>query len=220
MESLLTKLYSRCAVADSEVATESSGSNRKAEAAVNVPNWPGCQQKPSKPRSVEIDEGVSLHHSETPPTRSMDAVPDSSDIRLKITVLQCQSSRESLAQPGVLNSPPDNVADAITQCQGSQSELESGDTTASGSPFVGQSSSGGNEGDMLLSRQELESFELLDVSEFENDNSSESLPPSPQPVPQSTSPRQATETTTAATTTGSSAFQFNQSKFITIRVMC
>ena len=205
MESLLTKLYSHCKVAESEAASNSSG---KSEIAVHSTK-PEDQQKPSKSRAVDVDERASLLYSEVLPTRSLDSFTDSSDIRSHVSALEPRLSGECLNQPGgVSNLPCDSVAHTMTDCQ-QYEKMESCDETASVCPSVGQRSDArrSSEGDIIsLSRQEMESFELLDISDFENDNSSESLPPSPdpQPVPQSTSQQKATE---VAGNIGCSAFQ-------------
>lgn len=201
MESLLTKLYSRCKVGDAEAATSSSP--RETETAVVHATRRGHQQKPAG--AIQRSEGASHPCSEIPPTRSLDVATDhdsGDSARLYASAFQPRS----LAQTTASNSPPDNAADL--QCRGSQSELESDDTvTANQGPLVDQPVGS----DISLSHKEIESFELLDVSDFENDNSSESFPPSPlQPVPQPCLPRLSDSTVSEATR--SSGLLFNQSK--------
>lgn len=230
MESLLTKLYSRCKVDDSEheAATSSSGSNLGKEETALQATCSGHQPKPVVPRVIQCDERAPLPRSGAPPFRSWDATTsndhDSSDsTTLHVPAFQHPSSREDLTRQTaaeVSNSLPHN---AVTlHDQGTRSELESGNMTASkalfvdnksssasGEPMVGQST---GQGDVSMSRQEMESFELLDVSDFESDDSSESLPPNGplQPLPQPSSTKPSTETAA----TGSSVLQFNQSKFL------
>ena len=69
----------------------------------------------------------------------------------------------------------------------------------------------------LVSREELESFELLDISEFEND-SSDSLPEValPTTVSASDTPSTASVREPAVASAGSGAAQFNQSKLIVL----
>ena len=227
MESLLTKIYSRLKVGDAEAATSNSESNPgKAEIAM----------KPvaAIPRAIQCQEETLHPHSETPPIRSLDGSTDhdsSDSTQVHAPAFQPQSSRSLAQNTTVINLPPDN---AVTlQCRGSQSELESGDTVtaskgplmdqrsspASGEPVIGQSInqrlSTNSDGDVSMSHKEMESFELLDISDFENDNSSESLPPSPlQTRPKSTSPTLSAE----SVATSSRAFQFNQSKFHDIMI--
>ena len=236
MESLLTKLYSRCTVGDSEheavTNTSSSGSKLGKEETVAQATCSGHQPKPVVPRAIQCDERTSPPCSGALTFKSQDDATitdhDSSDsASLRVPAFQQPSSREDLTHrtaAGVLNSPPHN---AVTlRDQGTRSELESGDTTASkdlfidhksgsasGEPVVGQSM---GQGDVLMSRQEMESFELLDVSDFESDDSSESHPPNGplQPSPQPSSTKPSTETAAA---TRNSCLQFNQSKFLFIR---
>ena len=233
MESLLTKLYGR-KVGDSEHEA-TSGSNLGKEETVARGTCSGHQPKPMVPTAIQCDERASPPRSGAPPFRSWDATSstdhdssDSTTVTLHVPAFQQPSSREDLTRQtatGVLNSPPHN---AVTlHDQGAWSELESGDMTASkdhfmdhksssasGEPVVGQSM---GQGDVSLSRQEMESFELLDVSDFESDDSSESLPPNGplQPLPQPSSTKSSTE----ITATESSALQFNQSKFLFTRFL-
>ena len=233
MESLLTKLYSHCKVGDSEVATNASSSESipgKEETAPQA-TCPSHQKKSVIPRSIQCHEETSPHRSGALPFRSLDATTDelkdsspADNTRLHVPVFQRPSSTGNLSQTtaaaGVSNAPPYNAV--ALHVQGTRSELESGGTTtASRGLLVGQRSSGEPvtgqtlcEGDVSMSCREMESFELLDVSEFENDNSLESLPPSPlQTGPKSTSPSLASETR-AATEKTTSSFQFHQSKYV------
>lgn len=249
MESLLTKVYSRCSVVDSKAATNPSSSDSIPGngAAVAQASFPSHQQKSVIPRPIQCHEKATSPppHGVAPPFRSLDAATDhdsdTDSTRLHIiSVVQHQSSAGKLPQAaaGVSNLPPQS---AVTlHDQGTRSELESADdataskelfvdqrsSPASGEPVIGQIL---NEGDVSMSRQEMESFELLDVSDFENDNSSESLPPSPpsppsplQTRPTLTSPNLTTAETTA-TGSNTNKFQLNQSKtkgFAVMHMMC
>ena len=189
---------------------------------------PGHQQKSAIPRTIQS-------HEETPPPRNVAphfsgvhiAGRDSNtdDTRLQVPVFQCPSSAGNTAV-GVSNLSPHNSV--TLDNQGTQSTLESGDNNimttskeclveaqrsspASRESVAGQDPILLSECDVSLSHQEMESFELLDVSEFENDNSSESIPPSPLQIgSKSTSPTPADEI--VATESSTSTFQFHQSK--------
>ena len=228
MESLLTKLYSRSKIDDSEAATSTSSTTssesvpRKEEEAAQA-ICPGYHQKSAIPRTIQSHEETPPPRNRAPHFSSLDAATDqdsnTDDTRLQVSVFQRPSSAENLSQTavGVSNSPPHN---AITlENQGTQPTLESGDMTTGlleaqrSIPASRESAAGQHsilsECDVLLSCQEMESFELLDVSEFENDNSSESIPPSPlQTGSKSTSSTPADE----IAATENSTFQFHQSK--------
>ena len=244
----MTKVYSRCRVVDSKAPTNPSSSDSIPGngAAVAQASFPSHQQKSVIPRPIQCHEKATSPppHGVAPPFRSLDAATDhdsdTDSTRLHISVVQRQSSAGKLPQAtaGVSNLPPQS---AVTlHDQGTRSELESADdATASKDLFVDQRSSPAsrepvigqilNEGDVSMSRQEMESFELLDVSDFENDNSSESLPPSPPspPSPLQTRPTLTSlnSTTAETTATGSNTnkFQLNQSKtkgFAVMHMMC
>ena len=233
MESLLTKLYSRSKIGDSEEATNTSTTTssesipRKEEEAVQAV-CPGHQQKSAIPRTIQSHEETPLPRSIAPHFSGLDAATgrdsNTDDTRLQVPVFQRPSSAGNTAAVGVSNSPPHN---AVTlDNQGTRLTLESGDNNmttskerleaqrsspASRESVAGQDPVLLSECDVSLSHQEMESFELLDVSKFENDNSSESMPPSPpQTGSKSTSPTPADEI--AATESSISTFQFHQSK--------
>ena len=234
MESLLTKLYSRSKIGDSEEATNTSTTTssesipRKEEEAVQAV-CPGHQQKSAISRTIQSHEETPLPRSVAPHFSGLDAATgrdsNTDDTRLQVPVFQRPSFAGNTAAVGVSNSPLHN---AVTlDNQGTRSTLESGDNNmttskeclveaqrsslASRESVAGQDPVLLSECDVSLSHQEMESFELLDVSEFENDNSSESMPPSPPQIgSKSTSPTPADEI--AATESSISTFQFHQSK--------
>lgn len=235
MESLLTKLYSRSKIDDSEEATNtstttSSGSiPRKEEEAVQAV-CPGHQQKSAIPRTIQSLEETPPPRNVAPHFSGLDAATDSDsntdDTRLQVPIFQRPSSAGNTAAVGVSNSLPQPHNAVTLDNRGTQSTLESGDnmttnkehlveaqrsSPASRESVAGQDQVLLSECDVSLSQQEMESFELLDVSEFENDNSSESIPPSPlQTGSKSISPTPADEI--AATESSTSTFQFHQSK--------
>ena len=195
MESLLIKLYSRCKVGDSETATSSSGSNPGKEGTAAQATCSDREPKPVVPRAIQRDERASLPHSRAPPFRGQDGTTstdhDSSDNTRSHVLNQRPLLREDLTHQSTaraLNSPPHNAVAQHDLGTLRLLELESGDTTASKDLFVDRRSSlasgepvadqsmdqvlsANEDGDVSLSRQEMESFELLDISEFENDNS-------------------------------------------------
>ena len=222
MESLLTKLYSPSKVhVPAREGTNGAGSGpcgRTETAAVSTTELPG------NPRSLQTNErreverpkqAPLLDRSEAPPTNRHDVITESTTCRSytlqrealfdSSDIFDSSDTRDADSHPrpsGIYSTTP-----AATSHQNDHSEF--GPDVP---PLRVQRSSGDKEGDgTILSHDELETFELLDIDEFEND-SLDSLPEEidPSKLHQPATPVLASE----AGPCGSSTLQFNQRNYL------
>lgn len=193
MESLLTKMYTPCklSAADKEVPTGGRTCEKEERASTDTHTTGRQPQRTKEVRhteKVERGTGAPPTHTEAPPTftGSLNFITEERPSSL----LTFQGgSREVTHDERATNQPQRfNKVLATHDCS-FQSEMDSD------YPVRGQRSSSDNQENshFQISRQELETFELLDISEFEND-SSDSLPegtlqaPPPLATPPKTTP--------------------------------
>lgn len=191
-------MYAPSKVADQEATTGGSNERTVPAAATSADSRQSISSKTTKKRNdverLELDERAPFPRDVCPPTRNLDVVAENG---LCNPSPQSQSSYKEGVPQMALDQPLSNQ----TATRGFQSELDSSVTIAGIQPE--EQTSGDNDGvDEVFTHQESESYELLDISEFEND-SSDSLPAAP--------PQSSSTSSTSATGTGSSNLQFNQS---------
>lgn len=244
MESLLTKTYSP-PHPDNDAITNESNGKAALQVPSSIRAWK--TNKPSSSLSTKMagtndweraEEGIGITpgelpiHHEPPSPRSDDAPVENRSSGL---ALHSQSrelhheDRASYEMPNICNSPVTNCrssgalqeresSSTEAECGGQRSRIDEGQRSNVASEGDGQMLMVDiEEGNDLISRQELKTFELLDISEFESD-SSDSLLEVAFPASVSTACAAAVQSTssvpTATTEAGSSSAQLNQSKIL------
>ena len=200
MGSLLTKVYSPCKLSTAAKEAETTaGRSVGAEREGMASTTSQTRSSDTETRDTEAREQDVMApptSREAPPTKRMDFVYEeerapSFQGRLSGEVCHDQSVRTGCKLNDVV----------AARCRGNLSEPDPGSPQSKGQ----RSSNVADNDSDLISRQELESLELLDISEFEND-SCDSLPnetfETPTPVANMSTP---------ARETNGSIVQFNQS---------
>ena len=245
MESLLTKIYSPSASDNEAITNESNG---KTVPQVTASIGAQKTNKPSSSSTemagmndwerVEENMAITIEepptHREPPTSRSPDILVRNRSSGLAFH-RQCREllheDKVSYETPNTPNSPVTDRQDsgAVQKGQssgtegeygGQRSRVEEGQWSNVASEDNGRRSEVNmEENSELISHEELKSFELLDISEFESDSSDSLLEVAfPTSVSAATAAAKSTSSVpTAATEAGSSSAQFSQSELIVCR---